>query len=87
MQRLKLYIQIIECAMHVIGKQENASIGKTQVVHTNNRMRYACYWKTRKCKYRTLHVHVNKIISKYILQTKLTKAACIQNTFNIISQL
>ena len=27
MQRLKLYIQIIKCAMHVIGKQENESIG------------------------------------------------------------
>ena len=27
MQKLKLYIQIIECAKHVIGKQENASIG------------------------------------------------------------
>ena len=60
MQRLKLYIQIIKCAMHVIGKQENASIGP-----------YMC--------------NVNKIISKYTLQTKLTKAACIQMENTVIN--
>ena len=44
MQRLKLYIQIIKCAMHVIGKQENASIGP-YIVYVNKIIRVNTYYK------------------------------------------
>ena len=45
MQRLKLYIQIIKCAMYVIGKQENASIGRTLHVYVNKIIRVNTYYK------------------------------------------